>query len=168
LGTRELNCHQPLLRAKSIAIGIAPRHHRYARARRWQFQIFAETWMKLSLSQPTEEDSCGGTYDILFLPTMRHESCGHGAATEMDFSFCSRLLPIRLHQRQHAVSCALPSIRAWQPCPPVSVSSTSTFSTLASTLRHGALSSHNPIIHKARSIGQYGIPGTPLPSKGFF
>jgi alkylation response protein AidB-like acyl-CoA dehydrogenase len=30
------------------------------------------------------------------------------------------------------------------------------------------LSSHNPTTYKARSIGQYEISGTPLPSKGFF
>src|SRR5437879_10660228 len=92
LGARGLNCHRSLLRAKSIAIGIAPRQHRYARTRRWQFQIFAETWTKLSLSQPTEEDSCGDAHDILFRPTMRYESCGSGAAMEMDFSFRSRML----------------------------------------------------------------------------
>jgi hypothetical protein len=79
------------LRAKSIAIGIAPRRYRYARARHWQFQIFARTWTKLSRSQPIAEDSCGDACDISFLPMMRHESCGYGAATEMDFSFCSYL-----------------------------------------------------------------------------
>jgi hypothetical protein len=56
--------------AKSIAIGTAPQRHRYAGARRWQFQIFAESWTKLSLLQQIEEDSCGDAHDILFPPTM--------------------------------------------------------------------------------------------------
>jgi hypothetical protein len=42
------------------------------------------------------------------------------------------------------------------------------FTTPASTLRHGAVSSHNPTTYKTRSIGQYEISGTPLPAKGFF
>src|SRR5437879_5659864 len=59
--------------AKSIAIGTAPHRHRYAGARRWQFQIFAESWTKLSLLRPTEEESCGDAWDVLFRPMMRRE-----------------------------------------------------------------------------------------------
>jgi D-hexose-6-phosphate mutarotase len=59
--------------AKSIAIGIAPHQHGYARASRWQFQIFAETWMKLSRLSSNEEDSCGGACCVSFPPMRTHE-----------------------------------------------------------------------------------------------
>src|SRR2546421_1162853 len=117
LGACGLNCHRPLLRAKSIAIGIAPHRHRYAHARRWQFKILGETWTKLSLSQPTEEDSCGGAYDILLLPITPHAICAFGAVTETDFSFCSQLLPIRFLLCRRAVSRAVPFL-APRPPPP--------------------------------------------------
>jgi hypothetical protein len=54
-----------LLCADSIAKANAPCRHRYARERRWQFQIFAESWTKLPLRPQAEENSCGGARDVL-------------------------------------------------------------------------------------------------------
>jgi hypothetical protein len=77
--------HFPLRNRSRSALHRIP--HGYARACRWQFQIFAGTWTKLSPLQSNEEDSCGGACCISFLPIVTHEMRVTNPGTETDISF---------------------------------------------------------------------------------